>query len=147
MTQIRSLKRKPTKKELDASDPEGMTQKYGLEAGLLSALRQGAPGKITAKGLLKRFGAAYLITSTSLALVSFACCYFAVNSGVDVPALLSRINITVGSDSAGEKAGTFALAYAAHKALSPVRFPPTVALTPLVARRLGKKTDDEKPDE
>ena len=37
-----------------------------------------------------------------------------------------------------EKMGTFAIAYAAHKALSPVRFPPTVALTPVVARWLGK---------
>lgn len=35
--------------------------------------------------------------------------------------------------------GTFAIAYAAHKALSPVRFPPTVALTPVVARWLGKE--------
>ena len=35
--------------------------------------------------------------------------------------------------------GTFAIAYAAHKALSPVRFPPTVALTPVVAKFLGQK--------
>ena len=35
--------------------------------------------------------------------------------------------------------GTFALAYAAHKAASPIRFPPTVALTPIVARWFGKK--------
>lgn len=35
--------------------------------------------------------------------------------------------------------GTFTLAYAAHKALSPIRFPPTVALTPVVAKYLGKK--------
>jgi hypothetical protein len=34
--------------------------------------------------------------------------------------------------------GTFAVAYAAHKALSPVRFPPTVALTPVVAKWIGK---------
>eukprot|EP00967_Tisochrysis_lutea_P046263 scaffold56192_cov17-Tisochrysis_lutea.AAC.2 len=34
--------------------------------------------------------------------------------------------------------GTFAIAYAAHKALSPVRFPPTVALTPVVAKWIGK---------
>lgn len=38
-----------------------------------------------------------------------------------------------------EKMGTFAIAYAAHKALSPVRFPPTVALTPIVAKWLGKE--------
>jgi Protein of unknown function (DUF1279) len=134
---------KPSAKEIDASDPEQMTEKYGLEAGLLSALRKGAPGKATAKDLLKRYGSAYLITSISLALVSFGLCYLAVSSGVDVPALLSRINIQVASDSAGEKAGTLALAYAAHKALSPVRFPPTVALTPLVAQKLGK----DKPAE
>lgn len=39
--------------------------------------------------------------------------------------------------------GTFAIAYAAHKALSPVRFPPTVALTPMVAKWIGKKTDGD----
>ena len=33
--------------------------------------------------------------------------------------------------------------YAAHKALSPVRFPPTVALTPVVARWLGRKPAQE----
>lgn len=43
----------------------------------------------------------------------------------------------------GGQVGTFAIAYAAHKALSPIRFPPTVALTPVVARALGKKLDDE----
>jgi len=31
-------------------------------------------------------------------------------------------------------AGTVAIAYAAHKAASPIRFPPTVALTPLTAK-------------
>ena len=39
--------------------------------------------------------------------------------------------------------GTFAIAYAAHKALSPVRFPPTVALTPVVAKFLGQKMNKE----
>lgn len=43
-----------------------------------------------------------------------------------------------------EKVGTVAIAYAAHKALSPVRFPPTVALTPVVAKLLGK---DQQKDE
>lgn len=114
-----------------------MTEKYGLEAGIFSALRN-KDGQATAKDLLKRYGAAYLVTSITLALITFSLCYVAVDSGVDVPALLARVGIAVGSNSAGEKAGTLALAYAAHKALSPVRFPPTVALTPLVARRFGK---------
>jgi hypothetical protein len=58
------------------------------------------------------------------------------HAGVDVAALLSKIGLTVNATS--EKVGTVAIAYAAHKALSPVRFPPTVALTPVVARLLGK---------
>jgi uncharacterized lipoprotein len=62
------------------------------------------------------------------------CCCIA---GVDVAALLSKVGLQVTDTS--EKVGTFAIAYAAHKALSPVRFPPTVALTPLVAKWMGQK--------
>ncbi len=40
--------------------------------------------------------------------------------------------------------GTFAIAYAAHKALSPIRFPPTVALTPVVAKWIGNKAAESK---
>ena len=47
----------------------------------------------------------------------------------------------ISTDATGEKVGTFALAYAAHKAASPIRFPPTVALTPIVAGWIGKKAD------
>ena len=52
-------------------------------------------------------------------------------------ALLQRVGLNVSDTS--ERVGTVAIAYAAHKALSPVRFPPTVALTPVVARWLGRK--------
>jgi len=58
-----------------------------------------------------------------------------------VGALLASIGLQVSDTS--EKVGTFAIAYAAHKALSPVRFPPTVALTPVVAKWLGKKKAEE----
>lgn len=59
---------------------------------------------------------------------------------MDVSSLLGKVGINVNATS--EKVGTAAIAYAAHKALSPVRFPPTVALTPVVARFLGKGGDD-----
>lgn len=52
------------------------------------------------------------------------------------------MQVGVHVNDTGEKVGTVALAYAAHKALSPVRFPPTVALTPIVARWFGKKPDE-----
>ena len=94
-----------------------------------------------AKQLLKRYGSAYLVTSISFAIVSFAACYALVNAGVDVAGLLTKVGLRVSDTS--EKVGTFAIAYAAHKALSPVRFPPTVALTPVVAKWLGKESSGE----
>lgn len=128
-----------TPRQTEEKDPEAVTKKFGLEAGLFSALRNDDPAsKASAKDLLKRYGVAYLATSITLALISFSLCYVAIDAGIDVPTLLSKVGITVAADSAGDKAGTVALAYAAHKALSPVRFPPTVALTPLVAQRIGK---------
>ena len=45
--------------------------------------------------------------------------------------------------STSETAGTVGIAYAIHKAASPIRFPPTVALTPVVAKKLFGKTDDD----
>jgi hypothetical protein len=64
---------------------------------------------------------------------------FCSSLGVDVGGLLSKVGLQVTDTS--EKVGTFAIAYAAHKALSPVRFPPTVALTPVVAKYIGKKVE------
>lgn len=119
--------------------PEETTEKFGLEAGVFQSLKQN-DGE-SAKSLLKRYGIAYLATSIPLALISFAICYFLVDSGVDVAGLLKQIGI---ESSAGEKAGTFALAYAAHKAASPIRFPPTVILTPVVAKLIGKEPIEDK---
>ncbi|XP_068660985.1 uncharacterized protein [Aristolochia californica] len=90
-----------------------------------------------AKELLAKYGGAYLATSISLSIVSFTLCYLLISAGVDVAALLQKVGIT--ANEAGEKVGTFALAYAAHKAASPIRFPPTVALTPLVSSWIGGK--------
>lgn len=128
------------------------TKKYGLEGGLWSILTSkekeagpdGTPRvkkRSQAKELLKQYGSAYLITSISLSLISFGLCYLLVGAGLDVGALLAKVGIEVTNNS--EKVGTVALAYAAHKAASPIRFPPTVALTPIVAKTLGKKVAEE----
>lgn len=118
------------------SSIEETTEKYGLEAGLFKSLQQKDGGQ-SAKDLLAKYGVAYLATSIPLAIVSFAICYALVDSGVDVASLLSKVGIVV--DDTGEKVGTFAIAYAAHKAASPIRFPPTVLLTPVVAKLIGKE--------
>jgi len=123
---------------------EEATEKYGLEVGLFKSL-QNKDGGESAKSLLKKYGIAYLATSIPLALVSFAICYVLVDNGVDVGNLLSQVGIESGG--ATETAGTFAIAYAAHKAASPIRFPPTVILTPVVAKLIGKEPDEVDDDD
>lgn len=129
------------------TNPAETTEKYGLEAGLWQVFRgkdaNGVSRTDQAKDLLKTYGSAYLLTSISFAIVSFAACYALVSAGVDIGALLEKVGIQV--NNASERVGTVAIAYAAHKALSPVRFPPTVALTPVVARLLGRK-GSESPE-
>lgn len=127
-------------------DAQKTTEKFGLEAGLFKVLtsetsdpEKGQSRTEQAKQLLAKYGSAYLVTSISFAVVSFACCYAAVSAGVDVRSLLASVGLEVNQTS--EAAGTLAIAYAAHKALSPVRFPPTVALTPVVAKWFGQRKD------
>jgi hypothetical protein len=142
VTAVKEAGKTEQKKQPDVDET---TRKFGLEAGLWKVFTtKDADGKSKgdqAKELLKRYGSAYLLTSISFAIVSFAACYALVNAGVDVAGLLSRVGLQVTETS--EQVGTLALAYAAHKALSPVRFPPTVALTPIVAKWLGKSSDSE----
>ncbi|KAK7312675.1 hypothetical protein VNO77_36732 [Canavalia gladiata] len=151
---VRALKEKTEeiKGPSEPSSAEEVTKKYGLEAGLWKIFsskeeekgdseQQKSKGD-QAKELLAKYGGAYLATSITLSLISFALCYALISAGIDVQALLQKVGIS--TDETGEKVGTFALAYAAHKAASPIRFPPTVALTPIVAGWIGKKVEKDK---
>jgi hypothetical protein len=123
-------------------------EKSGVEGGLFSIFTGDGDAKekaTTAGDLLKQYGGAYLLTSTSFAIVSFAICYTLVSNGVDVAGLLGKIGIEPSQNA--QTGGTFAIAYAAHKAASPIRFPPTVALTPVVAKMLGKGDGEAEPEE
>jgi len=131
-----------------------ITEKYGLEAGLMSSMMmdkeeveegENSENKESAKSLLKKYGTAYLATSIPLALLSFSLCYLLVDNGVDVASLLH--NLGIDQQPNADKVGTFAIAYAAHKAASPIRFPPTVILTPMVAKLIGKESVDDTDDE
>ena len=87
--------------------------------------------------VLKRYGVTYVVCSVALSLCSFSLFYALVASGViDVTALLGSIGVTLRGRS--ERAGAVGLAYAMHKMASPIRFPPTVALTAVVARRRAR---------
>ncbi|CAK9314281.1 unnamed protein product [Citrullus colocynthis] len=150
---VQALKQKTGEIERPSSpsSADEVTKKYGLEAGLwkiFSSKEEGEEGEVKnkskgdqAKELLAKYGGAYLATSITLSLISFSLCYALISAGVDVQALLQKVGISI--DETGEKVGTFALAYAAHKAASPIRFPPTVALTPIVASWIGKKVEKE----
>ncbi|KAF5196130.1 hypothetical protein FRX31_014285 [Thalictrum thalictroides] len=149
---VRALKEKTeeTKSTSSSNSSDEITEKFGLEAGLwkiFSSKDEGKEGEgekskgDQAKELLAKYGGAYLVTSITLSLISFSLCYILVSSGIDVQALLQKVGIS--ASETGEKVGTFALAYAAHKAASPIRFPPTVALTPIVAGWIGKKSQKE----
>lgn len=111
-------------------------QRYALKAATYEPSNQ-TEGKVKPQYLFKEYGAAYLITSITLAIISYAVCYLSIAKGVDVVTLLSRIGIK--STVAATNTGTAAIAYAVHKAASPIRFPPTVVLTPIVAKWFGKK--------
>lgn len=117
---------------------EETTEKFGLEVGLAQAAKEG-DGE-SAKSLLKKYGIAYLATSIPLAIISFTLCYALVDNGVDVGSLLAQVGIE--DTGMADKAGTVAIAYAAHKAASPIRFPPTVLLTPVVAKMIGKEPEE-----
>ena len=90
-----------------------------------------------AYSVLKRYGVTYVVCSIMLSLCSFSLFYALVTSGViDVVGLLGSIGVTLRGRS--ERAGAVGLAYAMHKMASPIRFPPTVALTAVVARRRAR---------
>ncbi|XP_021278201.1 uncharacterized protein LOC110412090 [Herrania umbratica] len=147
---IRAIKEKTEEIQApsSSSSADEVTKTYGLEAGLwkiFSSKEEGEEKKSKgdqAKELLAKYGGAYLATSITLSLISFSLCYALISAGIDVQALLLKVGIS--TDATGEKVGTFALAYAAHKAASPIRFPPTVALTPIVASWIGKKVEKDK---
>lgn len=121
------------------ADVEEATKKWGLEGGLFKSVQKGNMDQ--AKELLKKYGFAYLLTSISFAAVSFGLCYRLIDSGVDVANLLAKVGISV--DTTSETAGTATIAYIVHKAASPIRTVPVVALTPVVAEMMGKKVEEE----
>lgn len=79
-------------------------------------------------------------THIVLSLASFSSIYAGVSAGLDVSALLDTVGLSVTtSESATNSAGSFVVAYALYKLLSPVRWPLTFAVTPVVLRALRRR--------
>ena len=87
--------------------------------------------------LLKQYGGAYIVTSLTMSVISMTLFYLLAARGLDVRAMLRLCGIRLG-DRAGAFS-TLSVAYFAHKAASPLRFVPTVALTPKIARYFSRE--------
>ena len=82
--------------------------------------------------LIALYGKLALITYFVIFLLVFFSFYFAIQAGVD----LESWSLFEGKL---EQAGTAVVAYVATKITQPIRIAVTVALTPLIARILGKE--------
>eukprot|EP00189_Rhodosorus_marinus_P010527 CAMPEP_0184746922 /NCGR_PEP_ID=MMETSP0315-20130426/9393_1 /TAXON_ID=101924 /ORGANISM="Rhodosorus marinus, Strain UTEX LB 2760" /LENGTH=153 /DNA_ID=CAMNT_0027219673 /DNA_START=78 /DNA_END=539 /DNA_ORIENTATION=- len=124
----------------------------GRRVAVVCAAEGGKSKTDKATELMKVYGGSYLATSISTFIVSLATFYFAIEAGFDVPAMVNSFGDWLATTPLGRPAvleqvnpsmGTFALAYIAHKATSPARFPVVVAAVPYVAK-FFKKSDAEK---
>ncbi|KAJ8908315.1 hypothetical protein NDN08_005028 [Rhodosorus marinus] len=124
----------------------------GRRAVVVCAAEGGKSKADKATDLMKIYGGSYLATSISTSVVSLATFYFAIEAGFDVPSMVNSFGDWLATTPLGRPAvleqvnpsmGTFALAYIAHKATSPARFPLVVAAVPYVAK-FFKKSDTEK---
>lgn len=106
----------------------------------------------TAKELAQLYGGSYLGTSILLSIVSYIVLYFMIAAGVDVRGLVNAFGDLLAQtpigrpsvlDNISDTASTATLAYIAHKATSPLRFPLTVAATPVMARAFSTKKGHE----
>lgn len=96
--------------------------------------------KERAKTFAIEYGRVGVCTHIVLSLASFSTIYVVVSSGVDVTAMLDAVGLSVSTkDSTTNSAGSFVIAYAMYKLLSPVRWPLTFAVTPVVMRALRKR--------
>lgn len=106
------------KDSIESDEIDETTKKYGLEAGLLQAAsKPGDNSKAKAAELLKKYGIAYLLTSITLAIISYAICYVLVLNGIDVSGLLDKFGIE--ATVTATNTGTAGIAYVLHKAASP----------------------------
>ena len=85
----------------------------------------------SSKTWLKQYGTVGVVTHGTLSIVSLTLIYTGIKSGVDIVSLIEKIglfeNIPVPKTT-----GDFILAYGMYKILSPIRWPLTIALTPIV---------------
>ncbi|XP_065675228.1 protein FAM210B, mitochondrial isoform X2 [Hydra vulgaris] len=113
------------------------------------------PSKLKQTGKLAKIFAEYGTTAvvfhTAISLTSLGLSYTAVSSGIDIVALLQKLNLITDVTTESKiatGASTFVIAYACHKVLMPVRIFLTATCTPFIVKKLRTigilKTPDNK---
>ncbi|DBA02453.1 TPA: hypothetical protein N0F65_008667 [Lagenidium giganteum] len=93
-----------------------------------------------AKTFAMEYGPVGIGTHAVLSILSFSTIYIGISSGIDVSKLLSAIGLESQAHSAAaSSAGSFLMAYTIYKLMSPVRWPLTFAVTPVVMRALRRR--------
>ena len=103
----------------------------------------------SSSALFRKYGKVAVGVHLCTSAMYFGALYAGVKQGVDIESILSHAGLSLDSLPGGpdskKQIGDIAVSYAAYKVLTPVRWPTTIALTPLVARRLGnRKSESEK---
>jgi len=85
------------------------------------------------KAFFQQYGKLGLFVYFSLSTFSLTSIYLTIRSGVDVQSLIQKIGLP--QSKIIDSAGTFAVAYAIHKMLLPLRFFLTIGMTSFIAKR------------
>jgi len=101
--------------------------------------KKGAKAALTE--LFMKYGKIAVVTHVCLSMFSFAAIYAAVSLGLDVDEILRRFGMEASSHT-----GAFAIALVLNKVTSPFRLPITIALTPIIANKLGKYQSTQNND-
>lgn len=102
--------------------------------------------KLTSAQKLKKavteYGATVIVFHIGISLISLGTSYLLVSTGLDVEQLLIDLNLEdwfKGNTMLVSNAGTFAVAYAIHKLLLPVRITITLGSVPFIVKYLRQK--------
>ncbi|TMW46468.1 hypothetical protein DOY81_008452 [Sarcophaga bullata] len=93
------------------------------------------------KQAFKDYGSTIIIFHVAISLVSLGSFYLLVSSGIDLVALLERLEFapTALKSNIALGASNFVIAYAVHKVFAPVRISITLGATPFIVKYLRSK--------
>ena len=97
----------------------------------------------TFKHMLATYGMVAVVVYFTIFFGVLFGAWFAIEQGVDLAAIASRLGLPINRALAG--VGTFTIAYLFTKVLQPVRIVATLALTPLLSRLYERMTGRAAP--